>query len=419
MNVVLQAAGVFGQALWTTLAEMAPYLLFGFLVAGVLSVLIRPETVERHLGGRGFWPVFKAAAVGVPLPLCSCGVIPVAASLRRHGAGKGAVVSFLLSTPQTGVDSILVTWSLLGPVFAVLRPFIALVTGLLGGWLVDRFDADERQTDDAAHPPACTDECCQPSAARRSRWLEALRYGFLVLPRDLAKPLFLGLVVSGLIGALVPPDSFLRSIGQGLPGLLLMMAVGIPLYVCATASVPIAASLIDKGVSPGAALAFLMSGPATNSATIAVVWKLLGRKTALIYLGVVAGASLLFGFLLDAVVVRTGTGIGHVAHAGPLSPLQILSALALVAVLVTARARRPALLPTETDKGGAATTLLVTGMTCDHCKDAVRRALQACPGVREVEVDLAHGVARIRGEGYSIPALVQAVENAGYHATQL
>jgi uncharacterized protein len=167
-----------GFVLWTTLCQMAPYLLFGFGVAGLLSVAVSQETVERHMGGRGFLPVLKAALIGVPLPLCSCGVIPVATSLRKHGAGKGSTIAFLLSTPQTGVDSIMVTYGMLGPVFAVFRPVVAFVTGLIGGWLTDVLDPDQR-TDGISEKPSCTDECCAPKHNRH--WLvRAIRYAFVV-----------------------------------------------------------------------------------------------------------------------------------------------------------------------------------------------------------------------------------------------
>ena len=291
--------GAMAAATWETLGEMAPYLLFGFFVAGVLSVVIRPETVERHLGGRGFWSLIKASAFGVPLPLCSCGVIPVSASLRRHGASRGATTAFLLSTPQTGVDSILVTLSLLGPVFAVFRPVAALVTGIFGGALVS---LTERGEEAGQPPPKCTDECCAPQGPR-NRLAHVFRYGFVTLPRDIGKPLVVGVVLAGVITAAVPKD-IASAVGTGIVGMAVMMVVGVPLYVCATASVPIAAALIAKGVSPGAALVFLMTGPATNAATITVIWKVMGRKTAALYLVAVVLSAFGSGALLD--VLKAG-----------------------------------------------------------------------------------------------------------------
>ncbi len=341
---------------WLLLGEMAPWLLFGFLVAGILSVFLRPETIERHLGGRGLGPSLRAAAFGVPLPLCSCGVIPVAASLRRHGASRGATAAFLLSTPQTGVDSILVTFSLLGPVFAVVRPVVAFLSGVIGGIVVDLL-GDERSVPAAPAVPgtpvplpaapaagdpaggSCTDSCCAGETAA-PRWRRILEYGFVTLPDDLARPLLLGILVAGLIGLLVPEDLFAGVLGHGLVPMLAMMAIGIPIYVCATGSVPVAAALIAKGVCPGAALVFLMTGPATNSATIATVWKILGRRAAIAYLAVVALTALASGLLLDAAFDWTGLSVA--GGAGSMLPawLRHGSAVLLLAVLARGPARR-------------------------------------------------------------------------------
>ena len=214
------------------------------------------------------WPVIKASLLGVPLPLCSCGVIPVAASLRRHGASRGATTAFLLSTPQTGVDSIVVTYSLMGGLFALIRPVVAFITGLVGGWLVDALAGQDYGNATGVNPSApCAGECCALSVRRQNRLVRALHYGFVTLPRDIGKALVVGLIISGVIAAFVPDDFFAGVFGTGLVGMLIMMAVGMPLYVCATGSVPVAAALMMKGVSPGAALVFLMTGPATNAAT--------------------------------------------------------------------------------------------------------------------------------------------------------
>ncbi len=398
---------------WNTLTAMAPYLLLGFFVAGVLSVLVRPETVERHLGGRGLWPVVKAAAFGVPLPLCSCGVIPVAASLRRHGASRGATTAFLLSTPQTGVDSILVTWSLLGPVFAIFRPVAAFLTGIFGGGLVDTVVREEGR---AGAPAAeCHQECCAPAGERRHWLIRMLSHGFITLPRDLARALLVGLLVAGLISAIVPRD-LAGTVGTGLVGMLVMMAMGIPIYVCATASVPIAAALMAKGVSPGAALVFLMTGPATNAATVAVVSKVMGKRTAAIYLGTVAGTSLALGALLDLVYKRAGAAPPpHIHDMAPSLP-QTAAAVVLLAVLAVALFWRPK--APDTKSAGAeapeAIELAIRGMNCTHCVEAVARALRECPGVASAEVDLKSGRATVRGSGLDHAALRKAVEAAGY-----
>jgi len=267
---------------------------------------------------------------GVPLPLCSCGVIPVAMSLSKQGASKGATVAFLLSTPQTGVDSILVTYSLLGPVFAIFRPIAALVTGFVGGVLVNVFGA---RPEAAGRRLEGKDPQPDPVVPLGKRIVGGLKHGFVTLPRNIGRPLLIGLAVAGVISALVPDDFFADRLGKGLPAMLVMMLIGIPIYVCASASVPVAAALILKGLSPGAALVFLMTGPATNAAGLATIWNTLGRRTAILYLATVAVCSLLGGLLLDAVVqgvdIHAGThghnmGPGWVQHASAVILLAIL-----------------------------------------------------------------------------------------------
>jgi uncharacterized membrane protein YraQ (UPF0718 family) len=314
---------------WGTIAEMSPYLLFGFFVAGLLSVLVSQQLVEKHLGGRGIWPLLKASIFGVPLPLCSCGVIPVSMSLHKHGASKGSTIAFLLSTPQTGVDSIFVTLSLLGPVFAIFRPVAALITGLVGGTLVDVFE----QGGEAQKKPIekCTDECC--STEKTSRVVKGLKYGFITLPRDIGKAMLLGLFIAAFISALVPDGYFAEKLGTGIFAMVVMMLLGIPIYVCATASVPVAAALILKGLTPGAALVFLMTGPATNAASFITIWKALGRTTAIIYLATVAGCALLGGILLDLLATRADIEIAVHSHWMLPAGVKYASAVVLLAVL--------------------------------------------------------------------------------------
>jgi len=284
---------------WLVLGQMAPYLLFGFLAAGMLSVLISREWVERHLGGRGLGAVFKASLFGVPLPLCSCSVIPVSVSIHRHGASRAATTAFLLSTPQTGVDSIAVTYALLGPVFAIFRPLAALFTGLIGGSLVRFFgESDGSKAMDHSEPNTYSEACCA-GKERTSVLLRIFKYGLVTLPRDIGLALLVGILIAGMVAAIVPQDHLAAYIGGGVLSILLMMAAGVPVYVCATASVPIAAGLMHMGGSPGAALAFLIAGPATNAATLTTIWKFLGRQTAILYLMTIAASALGFGLLLD------------------------------------------------------------------------------------------------------------------------
>ena len=318
---------------WATLCEMSPYLLFGFLIAGLLSVWINAQLVERHLGGAGFWQVFKASLFGVPLPLCSCGVIPVSMSLHKHGASKGATVSFLLSTPQTGVDSILVTYSLMGPVFAVYRPVAAFITGLVGGTIINAIEK-RGVTSSPQHEQKCTDACCA-NHKRRNWFVRAMKHGFITLPSDIGRAMLIGILIAALISAIVPKNFFAETLavsGGGIIAMLVMMVLGIPVYVCATASVPIALALIAKGLNPGAALVFLMTGPATNAASLATLASQLGWRTAIVYLLTVAGCALAGGIILDAIFRGDLSSIHH-AH-GAMIPEWFKAASAVVLLVV-------------------------------------------------------------------------------------
>jgi uncharacterized protein len=316
---------------WTTITAMSPYLLFGFLVAGLLSIFISARWVERHLGGRGLLPILKASLFGVPLPLCSCGVIPVSMSLRDHGASKGATIAFLLSTPQTGVDSIFVTYSLLGPIFAIIRPVAALITGVVGGVLVDLFG--HQRTPEAEPKKECNGDCCQVTPSFGRKVVNGMRYGFIVLPRDIGKAMLVGLFVAALITIFVPPGFFADKLGSGIGAMLLMMLIGIPVYVCATASVPVAAAMILKGLSPGAALVFLMTGPATNAAGLATIWRTLGSRTALLYLLSIAVCALAFGLVVDTFALPVKVAVAaHHHEMGP-SLFGHASAVALLLLL--------------------------------------------------------------------------------------
>jgi uncharacterized membrane protein YraQ (UPF0718 family) len=280
------------KEIWLVTAAMAPYLLFGFLMAGVLSVLISKDYVRRHLGGRGWLGSLKAALVGVPMPVCSCGVIPLAASLRKHGASRGATASFLASTPQTGVDSLMITYALLGWVFAVFRAAVAFLSGIICGTAVTLVSPREEES-----TAECEDECCQPD--QKPMFRRMLEYGFIALPRDIARAVVIGIVLSGIISGLIPADFFTDRLGNSPLTMLIMLCIGIPLYVCSSASVPIALAFIKAGISPGAALVFLITGPATNAATLTTLWQIIGRKQLGVFLVSLALCALAAGFLMN------------------------------------------------------------------------------------------------------------------------
>ncbi|RLE27335.1 MAG: hypothetical protein DRJ65_03150 [Acidobacteria bacterium] len=428
MMIVFQVLG----ASWTLLGEMAPYLLFGFLVAGLLSVFVSPEWVEQHLGRKGFPQVTKASLFGVPLPLCSCGVLPVAASLRRHGAGKGATTAFLLSTPQTGVDSIAVTWALLGPVVAVIRPLAAFITGIAGGMVVQAVEPDGDLQTAGEQDGEGVDECCS-SEREEHALLKALRYGFVTLPRDIGRALFIGLILSGVIAAFLNPDHVKVVFGGGVLPYLVAMAVGIPLYVCATASTPIAASLIGAGLSPGAALVFLISGPATNVASVTTLLKILGRKVVAVYLATVVIGSLATGLVVDFFLGRwvlTGmpTAAIEAAHRHADGTIWMgwgfkeISAVVLLAVLVAAMWPRRSQASAEnlaTEDLEERVELSIGGMRCNGCVTSIGRSLREVEGVRDVTVDLSNAKAEVTGIGLDSEVLCAEVEALGFVCEEL
>lgn len=413
---------------WYVLGQMAPYLLFGFLLAGILSVCISPEWIERNLGNKGLVSVLKASLFGVPLPLCSCGVIPVSASIRRHGASRAATTSFLLSTPQTGVDSIAITYALLGPVFAVFRPIAALLTGLIGGGMVHVFDKEKTLNETNKQvTPVCNDACCQEKD-RQSVVQRALRYGLVILPRDIGMPLLVGILLAGAMSAFIPRDHLHAFIGGGVLSIVLMMVAGIPLYVCATASVPIAAGFIHMGASPGAALAFLIAGPATNAATFTTIWKVLGQRTAILYLTTVAASALGCGLLLDWLIPAVKMALPQLGDAAHVhsedSLLAVPSAIALLALMVfsywSGNHRKESKV-TEYKMSEAETKdhnieITIKGMTCSHCAESIRRVLIGSEGVNAVDVSLKGGRAIVTGDNLNSERLVAAVEDMRYSA---
>ena len=291
----------FADAILDILNEMSPFLLLGFLIAGILHAFIPNSWYARYLAGQNFRSVINAAIFGIPLPLCSCGVIPTAMSLRREGASKGAVTSFLIATPQTGVDSILATSSLMGLPFAIIRPIAALATALLGGAMVNGFDAT------ASSPQTDDERSRNVSEQKLSLWqrcLNALRFGFIEMMEDIGKWLIVGLIIAGMITALVPDEWFAVFKDNTALSMLLVLAISIPMYVCATGSIPIAVALMVKGLTPGSALVLLMAGPAVNAASILVIRKVMGQRTLVLYLISIIVGALLFGIGIDYLLPR-------------------------------------------------------------------------------------------------------------------
>ena len=309
--------------------DAAPWLLLGLVIGGLIKRLMPTRLLERHLKGEGLLPVIKAALIGAPLPLCSCGVIPAALGLRRAGASKSSTVSFLVSTPETGVDSISVTYAMLGPVMAIVRPVAAVISAITAGLIVGRnagMASDpnpEKQISESSEAPGCCasnpvievkteTSCCTSSPEpatccsvemetpekKNADWLSGIRYAFTDLLGGILFWLCIGLLFSAAVATWLPSD-FLARWGSGLPAMLVMIAVSIPMYVCATASTPIAAGLLLAGISPGTVLVFLLAGPASNIGSMGIIRKELGQRALFAYLAGVTITAIASGLLLD------------------------------------------------------------------------------------------------------------------------
>ncbi|MDX1536895.1 SO_0444 family Cu/Zn efflux transporter [Arsukibacterium sp.] len=344
---------------WQLFVLSAPWLLVGLVVAAIMKVWIPMSWLQQQLGGDGIKPVIKGALLGAPLPLCSCGVIPAAMQLRRGGAGKGATVAFLSATPETGVDSISVSYVLLGPVMAIVRPVAAIISAIVSGLLVGKASEPAIPVTEPAPALPTAKSCCagkaaavisepvkasccatnQTKAAKLTLWQQAkqgLQYSSGKLLSDFYLWLLLGLFFAALVQTLVPMD-YLTQYGSSIWTMLLMVLISVPMYVCATASTPIAAAMMLVGISPGAALVFMQAGPATNIATISVVYKELGSRALAAYLFGVIVMSVLFGWLLDQGLAYFDISVqGAMQHQHSVLPgwLELAAALLLAGLIL-------------------------------------------------------------------------------------
>ena len=334
------------QEAWRLLLESSGYIIFGLIVSGLLRVFLSPYSVAQHFGQGRFRSVFKAAFLGIPIPLCSCGVLPAAVSLKKQGANNGATRAFLISTPESGVDSISITYALLDPIMTVARPLVAFITAVAAGISENLFRDGNGGTSIAPDLSCPVDACCDgedctPEEHRQHHSLvNKIRAGLLYALNevwdDLAPWFLIGLLLAGLITALVPSEMISEFLGGGLQSMLLMLVIGIPLYICATASTPIAAALILKGVSPGAALVFLLVGPATNITSLTVLFGILGKRATTIYLVTIATSAVLFGLALDGIYSSFGISVqAVVGRAAEIIPPWVQWPAALILILLS------------------------------------------------------------------------------------
>lgn len=423
--------------------EMSPYLLLGFLLAGLMHAFIPQQYYSKYLAKPNFRSVLYATLFGIPLPLCSCGVIPTAMSLRKEGASKGAATSFLIATPQTGVDSIIATSSLMGVAYAIIRPIAALITALFGGTLVNKLDNDSQGkiADNHEHEHEHEhEECCchheenhNLKATFGQKIKSALQYGYVEMMEDIGKWLIIGLVVAGLITVFVPAEAFKVFEGNSLLSMLLVLAIAVPMYVCATGSIPIAVALIMKGLTPGAGLVLLMAGPACNMASMLVVKKVMGTKTLVIYLASIIIGSILFGMAIDfmqfnGIIDFTANLVSSTHSEEGSSWIAWTSTAILIALLINAlvinrlRGKEHCHCHEHEHQHNhshnnteimESKTYTIEGMTCNHCRMSAEKALQNVEGVTSASVDLTTKRAVITGSATE-EALRKAIDEIGF-----
>jgi uncharacterized membrane protein YraQ (UPF0718 family)/copper chaperone CopZ len=410
-----------------TFIAMAPYLMIGLFFAGILHVFVKSDIVAKHLGGNSIASVIKAAIFGIPLPLCSCGVLPVAMSLRKGKASDGATISFLISTPQTGIDSIIATWGMLGPVFAIFRPFAALVMGITGGLVTNLFSIKQNVLEQIG-PKRFECNICYDTAPHSHTIGHKIKRIFTYAYRDffddISFNLTIGLVLSGVIAFFVPAGFFEKYVNNEFLSMLLMCALGIPMYTCVTASIPVAVALMLKGLSPGAAFVFLTVGPATNFSFIMVIAQVMGKRIVAVYLTTLTVMSIVMGYALNAVFKITGTKsldalvsqhfCGHAPLWAQAVSVVFLAVLLLSFYRIYAPKIKRLFGKNESGKGShSSLTLDVSGMSCKNCAAKVTESVKKISGVTSVEVDVKKGKVRVAGT-VAGETVKKAVEDAGY-----
>ncbi len=416
MEIVINYILIFINEIWALCMEMAPYLLLGMFVSGLISVFINNNLIFQQIGSKNISSILKSTIFGIPLPLCSCGVIPVAATLREGGASKGSTVSFLVSTPQTGVDSIFLTYGLLGPVYAIFRPLAAFFSGVFSGIIINNFDEDDHHHLDDKNKNQ------KEKLPMLKRIVSGIEYGFFILPSDIVVPLSQGLIIAAGIALLIPPDFIANHfISDIYIQYVLMLSVSIPIYVCATASIPIAVALMLKGISPGAAFVFLMAGPATNASSIAIIKNILGKKTLYYYLSLIALTAVFFGIILDNFLTITPPKIiSHVHNHEPNTVTLILTIIFLLILLnaYLSRFRASSIQsmnsPDKNNKSKNSIEMIVEGMTCNHCKESVESTINSFNGVNNTLVDLASGKVMVNGDDLDLLKIKEKIEGRGF-----
>ncbi|PVX52507.1 hypothetical protein C7377_0830 [Balneicella halophila] len=385
------------------LNEMSPYLLLGLFFAGLLKVYLPEKFISKYLRKSNAKSAVNATLLGIPLPLCSCGVLPTGISLYKNGASKGATNAFITSTPQTGVDSILVTYAMLGLPMAIIRVTVALISGVLSGIATNLFTKKENRVKVTVEKKtiSCATEV---KASGFSRIAEVFRYAFLTFLSDIARWLVIGILVAAFISVLLPDAFFTNYISSGILGIALILVASMPLYICATASVPIAAVLMSKGISPGAILVFLMAGPATNVASFTLIGKTMGKKSLIAYLATIIGAAVGFGILIDTFLPREWFTIENLSHnhvhggeQGWIFWLQTISTIILVGLILYIYIQKHIEKTKPMTHSKDSSIYKVPDVSCNHCKKSLEDAFSAFESVQEVNVNVPKKTLLIKG----------------------
>lgn len=383
------------------LNEMSPYLLLGLLFAGLLKVFLPERFIAKYLRKSNTRSAVNATLLGVPLPLCSCGVLPTGISLYKNGASKGATNAFITATPQTGVDSILVTYAMLGLPMAIIRPIVALISGVLSGILTNKLTRDEKSnTSNTKENIQCAENNQEQNLAQRC--IAVLKYAFITFLSDIAKWLIIGTLIAAFISVLLPNDFFTTYISHGALGILIILIASMPLYICATASVPIAAVLLSKGISPGAILVFLMAGPATNAASFTLIGKTLGKRSLAAYLVTIIGAAVGFGILMDAFLPIEWFQVNSLVHhvheeTGWLFWFQTTCTLFLICCIVYIYTQKTIEKRKPMTQSKDSKIYKVPDVSCNHCKKSLEDTLKTQSSVEEAMVHLAQKTLEIKG----------------------
>ena len=421
MDIVFKLVLDFLKATWLLSAEMAPYLLLGFIIGGILYAFLPSGLIARYMGGESVASIIRASLVGIPLPLCSCGVLPVAQTARQSGAGKGPTLSFLITTPVTGVDSILATYALMGWIFTLVRIMVSFVIGVFAG-IVSKLVPAQAQ---GLEPLYC--DSCEMTKPAEGLWLKSKKaffYSFAELPESLAGSVLIGLLLGGAIAVFISPEIVNKYIGTGFLGIIVSVLVAIPLYVCATGSIPIASAMIFSGFSPGAGLAFLIAGPATNAVAMTTVKKILGVKSLIIYLAVIFIGAIGFGKLFDLLLPDSVQAVKalHIHRQNGLSWFHQICAMFLVGLLLaykitnwvsSFKSRKEMAMEAENR-----IIFKVPDMNCEHCKKAISQELLKNYSIKSFAIDLKKKLVMVSGGQELNPeTIIKDLEKIGYKAT--